>query len=255
MKLERVSFKYQKETIGGFLYTPDGAGPFPAVILVHGFAGGVHQAKLKSQCEQLAKKGFMAFMFDFYDIPNQISTVRREFTSVSLQLKILRSAVDYICGLSVVDVNKIGLAGHSLGGMTALLYCVADSRIKALVLESPVSDFGNTPAFDADKVQWKKKGHHIFARSFGEMKIYWDFMKDGLKYDVYTFARKVKCPVLVTHGDTDSVVPLDHSKKLVKHLKVSDQLIIVPGAGHEYKEGNSLAMVTSKLIEFMKNKL
>ena len=103
MKLERVSFKYQKETIGGFLYTPEGTGPFPSVILVHGFGGGVHEVKNKFLCEQLARKGFMAFIFDFYDIPNQISTTKIEFTSIFLQLKILRTVVDYVCGLEVVD--------------------------------------------------------------------------------------------------------------------------------------------------------
>ena len=83
------------------------------------------------------------------------------------------------------------------------------------------------------------------------MRINWGFMEDGLKYDVYTMAQKVKCPVLVVHGDSDTRVSVEDSRKLIKHLKVSDKLAIISGAGYAYAEGNSLQDVTARMIEFM----
>ncbi len=259
MKITQTFFVFERKKIGGFLYVPDGAKgeKFPAVILVHGFGGGVHEEKNRFMCNELVKAGFVAFIFDFYDKPNGLSELSIEDTSMSLQLRVLRAAVDYIASLSFVDVNRIGLTGHSLGGMTVLLYTPTDLRVKALVVQSALSDFKEKTLSNTwgDISVWKKQGYKLFDRSWGGMKVNYSFVEDGLKYNMYTIARKIKCPVLVFHGDKDVSVPLEQSERLMTFLKKSDEFVVLHGSGHTYKEERMNEKATLLLVEFMKKNL
>ena len=256
MKTEKVVFDFKGKKIGGFLYIPSGKGPFPAVIFVHGFSGGTHEEKNKVMCTELARNGFVAFMFDFYNAPNGLSEIPIEETTVSLQLQLLRKAIDYLVALPFVNTAKVGLTGHSLGGMTVLLYTHTDARIKALVVQSAVSNFGETKstAFDYH-ADWKKKGYKIFDKSWGKMRINHSFVDDGLKHKVYAAVEKIRCPILIFHGDKDESVSLSQAQQQIKHCKPTDKLVIIPGADHCYKINNTLPMATKLLVDFMKEHL
>lgn len=251
MNVEKVFFTFQSKKIGGFLYFPEGEGPFPAVIFVHGFSGGTHESKNKHMCETLANAGMVAFQFDFYDRPNGLSEISISDMTVSLQLAVLRKAVDFVCGLDTVDTNRIGLTGHSLGGMTVMLYASADERIKALVVQSGLSDFGKSrsTAFGLH-ADWKSKGDHVFDTSWGTFTLKYDFIDDGLKHNVYSSLEKIKCPVLIFHGDEDEAIAVSQAYEQKAHLKESDRLVIIPGADHCYKN-NTLPIATKLLVDFM----
>ncbi len=257
MKVEQTSFVFEGKRIGWFLYVPAGkkSEKFPAVILVHGFSGGTHEVKNKYMCEQLARSGMVAFMFDFYDEPNGLSDLPIEEMSVSLQLRVVRAAVDYVAGLRFVDAHRIGLMGHSLGGMTVLLYTPMDARVKALVVQSGVSDFKALVEHWGDVSEWKMQGVKHFTRSWGEMDIKYSLVEDGLQNDVYKMARKITCPVLVFHGDKDESVRLEESEKLMHSLKRTDEFVVLKGSGHTYKEAGMKEKVTALLVGFMKKKL
>ena len=257
MKVEQTSFVFEGKKIGGFLYVPDGEGKFPAVVLVHGFGGGVHEPKNKFMCEQLCAEGFVAFMFDFYDKPNGLSEFSIEKTSVTLQLGVLRAAMDYVCGLFFVVAGRVGLSGHSLGGMTVLLYTPTDNRVKALVVQSALSDFKEKTLSHTwgNITNWKERGYKIFDKSWGGMNVSYNFVADGLTHDVYGAAGRIKCPVLVFHGDKDESVPLEQSERLMKSLKKMDEFVVLAGSGHTYNEKGMKEKTTALLVDFMKKKL
>src|SRR3989338_743930 len=234
MRIGQVFFEYLGKRVGGYFYLPNGKGPFPTVVLIHGFGGGTHEPKNKFMCKALAENGFAAFMFDFYNKPNGLSGFPIEETSVSLQVKILRAAIDFVAKQPFCKTMEIGLAGHSLGGMTVLLYASTDNRIKALVVQSGVSDFHTINSYNNPR--WKQNGYMLFEKSWGEMKINYSFIEDGRKFDVYTKAKEIRCPVLVVHGDKDESVPLEQSQKLMRFLKKRDKLVVIPGAPHGYKD-------------------
>lgn len=227
MKKEQVSFNYEGKKIGGFIYRPEEERKFPAVILVHGFGGGVHEEKNKFMCEKLVENGFVAFMFDFYDKPNRLSELPIEEMTVSLQLKVLRKAIDFVSGLDFVNEDKIGLTGHSLGGLTVILYTPTDDRIKALVIQSTVIDFTKTNKYLGISSKWEEQGYWLFEKSWGGAKISYSFVEDVVKHNVLNEAEKIKIPTLVFHGDEDAGVPLEQPQELIKHLKPTDKLVVI----------------------------
>ena len=61
---QAVSFKSGTETGSGLLVTPEGKGPFPAVIVIHEWWG--LDDWVKDQARALAKEGYVALAIDLY---------------------------------------------------------------------------------------------------------------------------------------------------------------------------------------------
>jgi pimeloyl-ACP methyl ester carboxylesterase len=45
-------------------------------------------------------------------------------------------------------------------------------------------------------------------------------------------AKKIRCPVMVVHGDLDDIVPPELTDRLFKSLAGPKQLVVIPGAHH-----------------------
>ncbi len=102
---------------GGFalyleLHIPDGPGPFPAAILVHGggFDGGTRKTNVRPLFEPLADAGFACFSIDYrlapqFHFPQAIDDV---YTAIRW---VKDHAAEYH-----VDTSKIALIGESAGG-------------------------------------------------------------------------------------------------------------------------------------------
>ena len=44
---------------------------------------------------------------------------------------------------------------------------------------------------------------------------------------------QVKCPLLVIHGEEDTLIPASHGRRLIDAAKVADKKFLgIPGAGH-----------------------
>src|SRR5437016_5177746 len=59
-----ISYKSGDETVQGMLYTPEGKGPFPALIVIHEWWG--LNDWVKDQASKLADEGYVALALDLY---------------------------------------------------------------------------------------------------------------------------------------------------------------------------------------------
>src|SRR5262245_51630392 len=94
------------------LHVPDGPGPFPAAILVHGggFDGGTRATSMSPTFQPLADAGFAWFSIDYRMSPEFRFPEARE--DVDSAIKWVKAhAHEY-----KVDPAKIVLAGESAGG-------------------------------------------------------------------------------------------------------------------------------------------
>jgi len=187
MKEQEVWFKNSKgEKLFGILYVPAGDKKFPAVVYIHGFGGGSYETKIKYLCNELAKNGIVALQFDMYDKPTGKSEPDIRYMDIPQQLDATKSAIDFIEKLSYVNKTKIGLTGHSRGGMTVLLYAPTDKRVKVLVSQSATSDFKNTHEWyvtneGLDIKKWKETGWRTVVKTTGTFELSYDHYIDGLK--------------------------------------------------------------------------
>jgi uncharacterized protein len=73
----------------------------------------------------------------------------------------------------------------------------------------------------------------------------------GILQNRFESARKiasVKCPVLITHGDADEVIPVDQGRKVFAAANEPKKLIIIPNGTHWLVNENGYL---DKVIDFL----
>ena len=136
MKETRVSFPSGGFFLEGILAIPEGAGPFPAVIVCHPhplYGGSMDNNVVYSLSETLTQASLASFKFNFRGVGGS----QGEFGQGIGEREDVKAAISFISKVEEVDSKKIGLAGYSAGAGFALPVGFKDARIKALAAISP----------------------------------------------------------------------------------------------------------------------
>jgi dienelactone hydrolase len=112
----------------GRLYRPDGAGPFPAVVMLHGCSGlwakgGRPTPTYDDWAQRLQAKGFIAVLVDSFGPRGQKEICTQKERAVSESTDRPRdayAAVDWLAARADVRRDRIHLMGWSNGGSTVL---------------------------------------------------------------------------------------------------------------------------------------
>jgi len=144
MKKARVSFSSGGLFLEGILAIPEGAGPFPAVIVCHPhplYGGSMDNNVVCSLSETLTRASLASFKFNFRGVGGS----QGEFGQGIGEREDVEAAIAFIITVKEVDSKRIGLAGYSAGAGFALPIGFNDDRIRALAAVSPPF-----PMFDFD---------------------------------------------------------------------------------------------------------
>ena len=144
----RHAFSYPSGelAISGLLHVPAGAGPFPVLILLHGYVdraqytAGTGTARA---ADFFARRGYLVLAPDLRSWGESDAGLSLFHMGLVADVLHLISAVS---SLPEADPGRIGLWGHSMGGGLATKVLVLDERVGAAVLYAPNS------ADDADLI-------------------------------------------------------------------------------------------------------
>ena len=140
-----VTYRSSGLTISGVMNVPNGDGPFPALVLNHGYIDPdvyTNGRGLRREQDYLARHGYVVLHTDYRnhaqsdDDPNAEQNLRLGYTEdvVNAVLALGTS------GLPAVDPNRIGLLGRSMGGGVTYNVLVAQpGLVDAAVVYAPVS--------------------------------------------------------------------------------------------------------------------
>jgi dienelactone hydrolase len=183
------------DPIQGYLTKPKGAGPFPAVVLLHSCLG--LPANRRSMAESLAGWGYVALFVDDFSTRGLRETCAVDFAPAASDAY---GALAFLAGLAFVDKARIGAVGFSQGADTALK--IAASRPAA-------SASGGDPVFKAAAAFYPPCANEANAR--------------------------LEIPTLILVGANDDVTPAADCEQLAARQPGSTvKLVVYPGARHGF---------------------
>ncbi|MFH0713585.1 MAG: alpha/beta fold hydrolase [Candidatus Micrarchaeota archaeon] len=207
------------------------------LVMIHGYASGKEGETYVKTADITAAHGRNSFRFDLAG--NFESEGKFEEQTITTMIADTLAAIAF---LKTKGFTKFELLGSSAGGLVALIVA-SQMKIEKIALIAPVSNYveQRTKKYGEAKIkEWKEKGYNYYdAGKRGKFKVNYSAFEDMHNYlDTYTRVEKIKCPVLILHGDKDEDVSLSDSEELVKHLQ-KGKLIVLKGADHKlFVNGN-----------------
>jgi dipeptidyl aminopeptidase/acylaminoacyl peptidase len=214
--------------IDGFLLAPDGDGPHPLILHVHGGPVWSYPEWFpRPSLSWLVSRGYAILM------PNPRGSTGRGRAFLEAVIGDMGGAdahddlagVDALVARGDPDPERMGVTGGSYGGFMSCWLPVVDQRFKAAVAVSPVTDYfsqhwnSNIGAWDS----WFLGGQP----------------EDGSAHyrerSPVFFADRVTTPTLLTAGTEDRCTPPGQAMEFYRALHARDipvEVAIYPGEGH-----------------------
>jgi len=206
-----VSIPVADGEIPAYRAIPDGAGPFPVVLVVQEIFG-VHE-HIRDLCRRLAKQGYFAVAPALFhrqgdpagvsDIPTILTTIVSRVPDAQV-MSDLDATVAWAKRSSKGDTNKLAITGFCWGGRIVWLYAAHSRQVKA-------------------GVAW-------YGRLVGSP----DELHPTHPIDV---AAQLKAPVLGLYGGKDTGIPQDTVEKMraaIKGAGGKSEIVVYPDAGHGF---------------------
>ena len=223
------------------LHVPDGPGPFPAAILVHGggFDGGSKSTNCRPLFEPLANAGFAWFSIDYRMAPEFRFPEANEDMNSAIQWVKANAATYH------VDVSRIAIIGESAGGFLvnyAGTHETPATRVAAVVdFYGPV-DYGKLALQRRDHPElfnMKSISAHLANGGstgfFGVEQLDAEGLAKLRAISPIFAVHKGMAPFLCIHGTKDDQVSYDQSPAMCEAMhKVGAgcELITIDGGGH-----------------------
>jgi len=226
-----IMFLHGGQRLYGMFSLPKGEGPFPAVLLCHGFTGTrfePHRYFVKL-CRALEKKGIASLRFDFLGHGDS----EGDFYGVTLgrQIQEAGSALKRLRAQKSVDASRCGALGLSMGGAIAASMAGEDGGLRALSLINAVA----RPALHFKRHRgdemlraWRKRGFHDFEGNVLSAR----YLKDLGKRDPLRLLARHRGALQVIYGEKDRVVSPVESRLFKKHFPGESEIHCVKGADH-----------------------
>lgn len=190
---------------------PDGAGPYPIVLVIEEIFG-VHDY-IKDVCRRLAKAGYLAVAPELYARIADLSTMTdphqiiRDVISKApdaTMLSDLDATAAWAAGSGDGDESRMAVTGFCRGGRDTWLYAAHNPKLKAAVawygpVGGPTSPIQPQTAME--------------------------------------LAPELKCPLLGLYGGADTSIPQDQVQAAAAAARAAGktvEIVVYPGAGHGF---------------------
>src|SRR6267142_6704291 len=246
MILETISFKNSRgDTLSGVLHHPAGSKTNGAVILCHGMESDKNSDKLVFLSQALAERGILTLRFDFAYAGE--SSGKFEDITCSGEVDDLQAAYALIQNR---QPGKTAIFGSSLGGTVALLFAAREATVAALVtLAAPLhpENFPGRILTLAQCQQWREQRFTIYHGQ----RLNVSLLEDLEIIQVSDAVRRLKCPVLILHGEADEIIPVEEAYELHACLSSAKRLSILPGTDHRLSDPVLLQRAITEALDWL----
>lgn len=246
--------------IYGLLTIPTAEMPengFPAILFLHGYIPPeVYNPTSDYMTSQdaLARSGFVTFKPDMRGHWRSEGMATGTHFSEAYIVDSL-NALSALLSYEKIDPRRIGVWGHSNGGLIGLRMAVVSDQVKASVFwGGVVGSYQDMLETYFDRIDFLQRLAPPVIEANGlpsENPEYWS------RIDPFAYLDLVNAPVQLHHGDADSSVPVELSVSLFQVLKEQGkevELFRYDGMGHNFY-GEAFNDAMRRTVEFFDDNL
>ena len=245
------SIRYPSDglNIYGFMNIPKGAGPFPVIISVHGYA--VYGKYDPFNVTQDSADFFAAHQYIVIhpglrnhppsDAGDNILRVGMTLDVMNL-IALVKTRDSLPPELASADSDRIGLWGYSMGGEIGLRVITISPDVRAVVLYSPLSGHSEWNSRQLYEITQDAE----FAKDFAVPLEMLDRVSPFYHY------QRIISAVQLHHGTADTTAPLSWTVETCDFLKgagISVECVVYQDAGHVFG-GETLQNLRQSALEF-----
>ncbi len=201
---ERWTYRDGDFAMDGILLKPEGKGPFPAVLISHGYGGNAQSFGMQKAREMVRWNCICI-------APNYTHAVQsgaqrgypppRDAGASAENIRRAKTCVDIMLGMADVDGKRIAAYGHSMGGFVTIGFTASAPE---LIKAAAITGSGVAP-------------------------------QDGYPAPSAAAAEKIRTPFLILHGSADNTVRPAQSeslKQILDHNKVPNERRVFENESH-----------------------
>ena len=208
--------------ISGTWHVPNGVGPFPVLILNHGYFPPETYTNgygFGREQKYFAGQGYAVFHTDYrgYAFSDPAPENQRLWGDLGAATDAINAGLAIKnANLDFIDNDNMGLFGHSLGGGVALNAALAKPDLfKVGVMWGPVSS-----NYWDNFNQWRREGVtseqiELFEETFGSI----DDEKSFTALSAFPYLDRLEVPLLIQHGTADESCPVEWSQFTFQELQ------------------------------------
>ena len=248
-----VSFRNEEQdlNLAGLLFKPEGEGPFPGVVIIHGSG-----TSSRENPWYLTLSGYLQEHGVVVLLPDKRGSVGSSGDWQTSSFEDLATdtiaALEYLREQAFVETSRIGIVGMSQGGQIAPIVAAKSDHVDFVV-----NVVGSSlPLYDVLQYEETNNLREVgllpgvsdliaypstfVLREFSQ-KAFWEVVGD---FDPVPYWQEVKIPALALYGSEDTNVPSEASKQRLEALeKQNIEVLIFEGSGHALEDppgrGNS----------------
>ncbi len=151
----------------------------------------------------------------------------------SKQIAEIQKSIDIIADNGA---EWIGLAGHSMGAVIAILTAARMNRIKAVcALAGRLSGLNATHFFSKRQLkELHDTGRVSFSSRGRPLQLSTTFFADAEQYNLPETIKTLRAPLMVVHGDHDEIVPVKEAYLAQELNPINTNLAVIPDADHMF---------------------
>ncbi|MCF7812532.1 alpha/beta fold hydrolase [Candidatus Gracilibacteria bacterium] len=223
-----ITYQSNGLKISGTLHVPEGEGPFPVLILNHGyFPPNTYTNGYGFGREQkyFARHGYVVLHIDYRgyaysdDDTFGLNSQRWGYTgyatdAINAVLALKNASLEY------TDMSRVGMFGHSLGGAVTLNVIAANPDL----IDAAVIWGSSSGDYQKNFEQWSRRrlteeAQKTFEKVFGDI----DDSQSFRALSSQTYFDRIQTPISIHHGTVDDDVPITWSQSTRDILRDLDK--------------------------------
>ncbi|MCK4525093.1 MAG: alpha/beta fold hydrolase [Candidatus Andersenbacteria bacterium] len=222
--------------LAAIIEKPTGNSICPFILFLHGFKGYKEEETYARLASVLSDNNIGSIRFDASGFGESEGNLENDYR-FSNYVADVESVYKYLLNLPYVDKDQIGVFGHSMGGMQAIVFSANYPELKAVCIISAPNEMKAVAELGDKLEQWKKEGYlNLKSSKYGKFKIPYSFFEDTKKWRMTDFIKKVNCPLLFILGLADTTVPPEQTRQIFSLAKQPKKLLEIENMGHFYKK-------------------